>query len=445
MKHLVKNVLFVGRDISFQKELLSKTNELFFNILGLRSSCAAINIIIEKKFDIIVIDENILTDEQYFGHERSSIQEIYDCTLKYNSQSAFIYIYEKNSTFVRNFQKRTNTTALLSRKIIVPEIFSYLMGLLTKEYFKVIFLSELRPGIRLDCNLYFVEQEILKSKTYLKKGVTLTREVLEHAQSKGMRHLYIKQDELNTYIDQKNISSKRTEMIHVIRENIRNLLINLLEHSPSSNSAIGTELYKKSENIINEIQEIILGHRDSLEALESLPFPRSNILNHYINSVIYSLIFSKILILDQSLEVGIAALVHDIGQAALNHNFTLDKDALEKMNYVQKIDNELHVYEGLKILRQNNFLLSKTIEDIIALHHENILGTGYPFGIKLEHKKLIYQILPLSNEIDYRRSITRGEIERSFLEVFNEIEQENASSKIFSNLLITSLSHCFKR
>lgn len=116
--------------------------------------------------------------------------------------------------------------------------------------------------------------------------------------------------------------------------------------------------------------------------------PEERLMNHSINTAVIAMDIAKNLIdkTEYSLqEIGAAALLHDLGVAALGLDLVSD----EKDPVFRK-----HVAKSVEILEQMK--ATEAIRTIVAQHHERIDGQGYPAGISGNEFLVSSQILSLA-------------------------------------------------
>lgn len=116
-----------------------------------------------------------------------------------------------------------------------------------------------------------------------------------------------------------------------------------------------------------------------LKALH-LNYPSSFLVSHMVNVAIYAikmgtgLDFSK----DQQIEIGIAALLHDVGKYKISEEIIYKRKVLNDREFKSLREAPNYGYEVLRSLREPYGYLAKC-----ALQgHERIDGSGYPQGLK---------------------------------------------------------------
>jgi putative nucleotidyltransferase with HDIG domain len=118
---------------------------------------------------------------------------------------------------------------------------------------------------------------------------------------------------------------------------------------------------------------------------------------HSINVTVISLLLGKSMQLSkpQMLELGIGALLHDIGKIELPDRLRWQDEqysAGERQLY------QNHVLHGVNLARKME--LSPSAMLLIAQHHEHIDGTGYPSAIHGEKMSPLSSIVALANRYD---------------------------------------------
>jgi putative nucleotidyltransferase with HDIG domain len=145
------------------------------------------------------------------------------------------------------------------------------------------------------------------------------------------------------------------------------------------------------ENISEKIKgaiEQIKQHRDLILKFHELKYPTENYLyNHSVNTALLSLAIGSILKMPphKLIELGIAALLHDIGMIKLPPQVYLKSGPLEPQ---EKKTIMAHTILGYKILK--GFSVAENIALAAIEHHERLDGSGYPRALKGENTISIY-------------------------------------------------------
>lgn len=118
---------------------------------------------------------------------------------------------------------------------------------------------------------------------------------------------------------------------------------------------------------------------------------------HSINVTLISLLLGKALELpkEEMLELGIGALLHDMGKAELPDRLRwID----EQSSPVERQLYQSHVAHGVNMARRLQLSSHATL--LIAQHHEYADGSGYPGQIRSEKMSQLSRILSLVNRFD---------------------------------------------
>lgn len=116
------------------------------------------------------------------------------------------------------------------------------------------------------------------------------------------------------------------------------------------------------------------------------------------------------------MELGLGALLHDIGKAIIspgiiNKPGTLTK---EELKIVQS-----HVVKGKTLLEKNNKNISQNVFYPILQHHEKLSGNGYPYNLKESQIHLFGRITTITNLYD---NLTTGRPYRKAYNPFDALE-----------------------
>lgn len=429
------SILYIGRDVEFKQTILARVNYEIWCIESVRSSSIALELIHKKKYDLVILDEAIFSNELLNEHPTSNLSDIYAKVIKTNSETGFIFVFEKSSTFIRSFKKKNNSTALFSRNDVTPNRLNMTLKIMRREKFQPIMIEDIKVGKKSEFNLFFNDQEITKQKIYIKKNDLIKKPILDLARRKGLRHLYIHKSDLKIYFDNDGKKSITSSQLYKTREKIRSLFLDLIDHSGPTTPAHGKKLFEDANNIAIELDEIIKGMPSPVDALEHLPYPRMTALNHSLNVALYTLCLANQIVLDEKYLLAIAALVHDIGLENVwneENNFIEE----EQISPLLTVEAEAHVESTILLLRSKNFLINKDVESYVKNHHENITGTGYPFGKKKDQKRLADLVIGFGNELDHSRAVKRGDFGRAFLSSLKTIVTENEVHKKIPDKLL---------
>jgi len=137
---------------------------------------------------------------------------------------------------------------------------------------------------------------------------------------------------------------------------------------------------KEAENIVNKMLSCIISSEFTVYSLIGILSYRYYTHTHSLNTCIYALCLGKKLRLthNELQDLGIAALLHDLGKTQVNQTL-LNKNG--KLTSAQFKEVQKHSVYGYRIVK-NLQVKKEGILKGIRHHHEKIDGSGYPDGLK---------------------------------------------------------------
>ena len=157
-----------------------------------------------------------------------------------------------------------------------------------------------------------------------------------------------------------------------------------------------TAAKETASKLVQGMLDGILNHDESALRLLSEKAGEKTAL-HSINVTLISLLLGKALELakEDMLELGIGALLHDVGKMELP----------DRLRWVDELSSpserqlyQSHVAHGVNLARKMQLSNSATL--LIAQHHEFADGTGYPGHIHVEKMSSLSRIISLVNRFD---------------------------------------------
>ena len=157
-----------------------------------------------------------------------------------------------------------------------------------------------------------------------------------------------------------------------------------------------------AQSMIDNLAQAVVHNRSALMALTALKDYDDYTFTHMVNVSILTMAQARGLGIDGPLlrEVGLAALMHDIGKV---------KTPSEILNKPDKLTDEefsimrRHVVDGAEILRGTPEIPS--LAPIVAFeHHLRLDGTGYPFGVSRPTLNLATMLCGIADVYDAMRS-----------------------------------------
>ncbi len=213
-------------------------------------------------------------------------------------------------------------------------------------------------------NIFSSEGRIL-----LSSGVMLSDPYIERLLSLGIASVYIKDDIFGDIDDIPEVISEKTRIETV--KIVRNSFISM-----ERNHKLNVRMIK---DVVNNLIEELLFNPNVLVNLTDIRSYDDYTFAHSVNVCILSLMTGVTLSYDDSKlkELGVGALLHDIGKIKLD-KCTLNKtDDLTREEYCEV---KQHAECGFEILRKYDDISLLSAHTAFQ-HHERWNGTGYPRGL----------------------------------------------------------------
>ncbi len=154
----------------------------------------------------------------------------------------------------------------------------------------------------------------------------------------------------------------------------------------------------KIEEEVDNIIESVFRNADALMGLARIRNANDFLYNHSLSVCVMSISFGKYLGFDEKVlrEVGVGAILHDIGATKVPQHIVNKKSALSEMEY-EKIKE--HVQYGRILLEQTQGISEISILTAYQ-HHERIDGSGYPLGLKGDEISIYGQVIGIVDVYD---------------------------------------------
>lgn len=224
-------------------------------------------------------------------------------------------------------------------------------------------VDDLETGMVVGRNIYSSDSRIL-----LSAGVKLNNKYITRLKEIGIYSVYIN-DEIFGEIDFPEIISESTRIkaVKTVKDNFQ-----LIEKERHLNIHQVKDLVDDLIDQITDRSEVLLSLMD-VSSYDDYTFA------HSLNVSIISLIIGISLMYDKSklIELGIGALLHDIGKTKIDKKILNKREVLTQEEF-QEIKK--HPENGFNILRKHKEI-SLLSSHVAYQHHERWDGTGYPRGI----------------------------------------------------------------
>lgn len=248
-------------------------------------------------------------------------------------------------------------------------------------------------------DLYSVAGEFSEKALFLSHNIPVdlpAKEAIDHHRS-----LYIRQCDLplyNRFVDNIVQSVARNEQIPIVKKAAviyrqASVILDEMFENPEE-----LENVPKSKNVVNTFVNTIFSDTHAIESLIKITAYDYYTHTHSINVCVYSLSLGSYLELESITlqELGMSALLHDLGKSRVNPNITNKKGKLNDREFEEMKHHPLYGYAIAKKLGIND----RRILDGIRHHHEKLDGSGYPDGLTGSSITLFARIIAVCDVFD---------------------------------------------
>lgn len=240
----------------------------------------------------------------------------------------------------------------------------------------------------------------------LETGALLTNSYIERLKDLGITEIYIEDD-----------MSKGIVIHDVVKEEIRQEAVQFIKESMDNYTSMQLINSAEAIEIVNKILEDILSSDDVIINLMDIKTRDSYTYSHCVNVCILSVITGIKLNLNihQLKELGVGALLHDIGKLMIPTEILLKKAALSTDEYEIVKGHSIFGYDILKKLPH----ISEVSARVALEHHERFDGKGYPMGLQNDQIHLFSRIVAITDIFD---ALTSNRIYRNKISTNQAIE-----------------------
>lgn len=387
--------------------------------------------------------------EQYYDEkEEVPFIELSQYASQLNHGLTIILLVNKLLSKEGNFARKCGAVLIMDRKNILTNRMLYLIGVLRKRTFRTILTRDLPPDTVFSVNLYYHISSSNRYLPFLLEGTPFNQDKREKIQSLKVKHLYVLESDLSMFLsDLRNQHNALyfSETLSSIRNQYRQLLIQLFDLSTDGMITFGKELYDKGLEIASQLEKLIDRFPDHATCLQELPYPRWSTIAHSLNCGIYAIIFAKHCQLPARKEIVFAAMIHNVGFSEINQDLLNINES--NLSPLELEEYKKHVQISLEILRKKMMPFTPLIETIILQHHENFDGTGFPFGVAGENLLLESALVSLIGSYDYFNTVRPGEKALTASEAWQALREHHNEStslnKKYHPKLLTQLDEFF--
>lgn len=216
-----------------------------------------------------------------------------------------------------------------------------------------------------------------KGKILVNKGVTLDGRMLKRLIQLGITYIYIEDKQTEDIIFKDPISNPlKQKALTTIVDTFKQVQSDPI----SSRSFVLEKSVKEFKAIIQHIMSELNETPELMSILSDVCVHDTYIFTHSLNVTLYSLAIGIELKLPSSQleDIGLGAIMHDIGKVAIPKEILLKPERLTNEEFTVI---KTHATEGFELLR-NTQTVPLLVAHCAFQHHERLDGSGYPRGIK---------------------------------------------------------------
>lgn len=268
-----------------------------------------------------------------------------------------------------------------------------------------------------------------EGQVLLNASVKLSESMITRLQDKGVSFVYIEDpDTDDIFVNDTLPPEKKAKAVKTINKSFKTIAYRISE---GKNLDID-DLTVDFANVVQEILNSVTTEKDAITMLSNVMNYDSYVYQHSLSVTVYAIALGKKkgLNMKQLKELGLGAMLHDVGKMAI---------PIEVLNKKQKLSDEefdtikQHAELGFDMLRK-----SKTLPLLAAhcayQHHERLDGSGYPRKIGEKDIHLYGQILAVADVFD---AVTSHRVYRKAMLPHEGLELLHAGAgKLFNRELV---------
>jgi HD-GYP domain-containing protein (c-di-GMP phosphodiesterase class II) len=250
------------------------------------------------------------------------------------------------------------------------------------------FIPILAEGLRVDTivnfDLYLKSDGGKKFVLYRNKDLPFTNENAERLKSQGVGQLHIDATDRGKYLTyvEKNLPSilvdndiEMTKKSILLYDSAANMVDQVF------NRPTAPENLSRTSTMVSHMCGFVIGDRAAFKNLFSIASHDYYTYTHSVNVCTYSIAVADAMGLrdaDEMHELGVGALLHDIGKSRISEKIICKPGPLSTPEWEEL---KQHPFYGWELLSKAGGISHNSISVVLS-HHEKINGSGYPSGLR---------------------------------------------------------------
>lgn len=285
----------------------------------------------------------------------------------------------------------------------------------TEQKYLPIYLDSLRVDSILDFDLFLkVNNELV---LYRAPNLAFTERTRQKLLDNRVERLYVpfeNKDKYQRYIEANLDKILTDRTIHeekkaaILYDTSTNLVKDVL-----NNPTLGENIHRSQALVANTVDHILKGRDAFLNLLKITSFDYYT-YTHSVNVCTFSIALAQQMgIKDEQFmhELGVGALLHDIGKSRISERILNKRSALTPIEFeIMK----KHPKWGVDLLTETS-IVSETIYYPVLQHHERGDRRGYPDGLSLDEVHIYSKIVAIADSFD---AMTTQRVYQKAMETF---------------------------
>lgn len=230
----------------------------------------------------------------------------------------------------------------------------------------------------------------------VQQGMTLSDNMIKHLIRQNISYVYLSDERTDDImIDQVITDDLRVHAIGIIKETFTRFD----DHKTLEKAFIHEDQTRELKSVVDQLlSQMTSQQEEAISLLADLFITDDYTFQHSLNVTIYTLAIGKKLNYTESQlsEIGLGALLHDIGKVFVDKSILLKPGPLDKDEY-EAMKN--HTELGFTFIRKNTSLAS-VVAHCAYQHHERLDGSGYPRKLKTNDIHPYAKIIAVADVFD---------------------------------------------
>ncbi len=243
-------------------------------------------------------------------------------------------------------------------------------------------MSSIKAGMRLAKSIHSTDGKLL-----IDAGVPLKDSYIDKLNNLGIEDVFI---DFNQATD--------GELYDVFFYDTKREMIKLVEDSLNNTNICSKFDINQLKKLINRLIENLSENQGTMVYLTDIRNIDAYTFGHSINVCVFALMMGIVLNLNSQdlLDLGIGALLHDIGKIVVSQNVLNKPGRLDNYEFEEIKTHSLHGYAIINSIAG----VSEETCFVVRDHHERYNGTGYPNGLKGDNIHLFPRIVAICDVYD---------------------------------------------